>query len=437
MHIGIYLGRHAGNGGGIAMFARSLVRHIISFAESGFLQKKYDTSIINTEIVFYGDKVIFNEELLSSLSIERQAAFTRHISSFSYKCSKFLSFNYGEEKKVSIHLKLLPNSGCRHFDWFLDQIFMPSVLLKDRIDLLHCVANYALLQTKIKQVVSVHDLFQAWSVDSVKIKKWLLQLFYRYVFASQFKTIHGVISDSQRVADEISSIYSFPKQNLKVVALGLDSELLKTWKERSSKSVQEKAFVLSSQLGISSEFILMFASSDPRKNLVRAVFAYRSLIAKGYRLKLAVRSLDKEAELYVRRELNEQVYKGDVIFLPFLSRQEMGLLYMRVRILFSPTISEGFGFPVFEGLCFSCACVTPLLDFIGQGDRDNSGVFICDPKEVSSIENALQNAVDWAFSKTYSREHSCLPMVSPNNEQIPRSMSDAVEEILSHLYMMC
>jgi glycosyltransferase involved in cell wall biosynthesis len=105
-------------------------------------------------------------------------------------------------------------------------------------------------------------------------------------------------------------------------------------------------------------YILLVTATPPHKNAARALRAYASYVAMaGARAAdLRIVGLACAAESF-RAIVHEAGLKEKVVFEPFVSTATLQLLYRRARAVLVPSLLEGFGIPVLEGM----ASGTPVM----------------------------------------------------------------------------
>ena len=386
MRVGVYLGRHAGGGGGIGVYARGLARSLPVLLEH---QAHSDD-----EIVLYGDRTVLTEELCAALGngtvlcAEADGFFSRGASSY------FRRLPNGARARVL--LRILPRFGTHHLGMVYDQLTLPILFRRDRLDLAHATANHLLLLSACPQVVTVHDLFQGWplvraNTDSSSGREDArtgLAACYRLFFTMQFRRRISVITDTNAIAKDISRRFHFDPGSIQTIRLGLDEaffDLLQETAAADDLKVRAEEFL--ERFQIRPGYLLLLGSLDPRKNLANSLLAWRELPDSIRAVGLVVRCESKRVEAVVRRACVEDIAKGRVQLLGWLDRAELPLLYLNARALLVPTLAEGFGLPAAEAQALLLPVVTGPLE--GDGDRTT-----CDPNNLQSIKQAIQAVCD-------------------------------------------
>jgi len=351
--LGLYLGRHAGGGGGIGLYSAEILKHYLALLE------KREPSLPEIELFVYAPT----------------------------------SFLDSRDFLTSSHLRwrALPERFGRKLGLLVDLFLVGLLAKRDRVELLHSTSNYACLGLGISQLITVHDLYQAWPPAGSKglgFTSW----FYKLLFRFQFPRVKHVVSDAASIASEVRERFRRTAQNTSVIPLGIESELqnyLLVPDTAAESWLKEK--------GLTAGYALLFAAADPRKNFRRSLQAWRSLPEHLRAQGLAVKLNEPEAELILRSELSEDELRKSVRILPWLTRIELFRLYRGASVSLVPSIAEGFGFPALESVSLGCPVVSPELDCLRSIASDK--VFFCNPLETDSIGRALAMAMEFGLRR--------------------------------------
>jgi glycosyltransferase involved in cell wall biosynthesis len=135
-------------------------------------------------------------------------------------------------------------------------------------------------------------------------------------------------------------------------------------------------------------YILLVTGPPPHKNTARALRAYARYVgmagAGAANLRIVGLAGAGEAFPAMVRELG---LKQRVAFEPFVSTATLQLLYRRAKAILVPSLLEGFGIPVLEGM----ASGTPVIASYGSSLSEVGGeaVQYCDPLDETSIAESI------------------------------------------------
>ncbi len=379
MRVGVYLGRHAGGGGGIGVYARELARLLPALLEHPAHQ--------SDELVLYGDRSVLTEELRTSiglgvvLSAEAEGALSRAASVY------FRRLPNGAQARIL--LRILPSFPTHHLGMIYDQLFLPGIVRRDRIDLLHSTANHMLLLSGRPQLVTVHDLYQGWPLEAALSKRSRVSPLYRVFFSLQFRRKIAVVTDTKSVAAEIARRFQFEPGRMRTVRLGVDGSFMRLLSEVSSDTdLPLRASEFLERHGLQAGYALVLGSLDPRKNLKNTLAAWRALPLATREQRLVVRCESKQVETFVRGECHEDFAAGRIRLLSWMEREEFPLLYLQAGVLIVPTLGEGFGLPAIEASAVKLPVVTGPIE--GPSGELSAA---CDPRNVTSITAAILKVI--------------------------------------------
>jgi glycosyltransferase involved in cell wall biosynthesis len=171
-------------------------------------------------------------------------------------------------------------------------------------------------------------------------------------------------------------------------------------------------------------YVLYTGGFDPRKNMERAIEAFADLHARygrdaGIRATelYMVCSLETAARDGILNYAESLGIKGKVRLTGFVDDAALVELYQKARCLFFPSLYEGFGLPILEGL----ACGLPVASSNTSSMPEVGGrwAIYFDPANIKEMADglyrALQEPIDYQsrlkryeYSKTFSWQKTAL-----------------------------
>ncbi|MGE5473406.1 MAG: glycosyltransferase family 4 protein [Ignavibacteriales bacterium] len=257
-----------------------------------------------------------------------------------------------------------------------EQFILPGQLKKYKIDLLHSPHYTMPYFSKVKHVVTFHDM-SFFIVPKVHnfVKRYLFRV---YMWLS-VRRAEAIISDSYATLEDIKSILTVKGANITVVPLGAD--------ERFFDSADVDRNLLKSY-GIESEYFLFVGMIDARKNIVRMLKAYNSLpqeIKDKYKFVICGRKNWMYEEVF--SYFKENNLEKDVIFTDFVRDEDLPNLYRGAKILLYVSIYEGFGLPLVEAMASGLPCITGNISSMKEVAGD-AGIKV-NPYKENEIKDAI------------------------------------------------
>lgn len=245
---------------------------------------------------------------------------------------------------------------------FAEQFFLPLILKKYHLDLIHYPHfNIPFLGIK-KFIVTIHDLtlihFPNRKASTLpfylyKLKYWLFRQLQKYLL----KKAIIIITPSKFVKKDLLNNYLLPADKIKVIYEGV-------WQKKYllSNKILEK-------LKINKPYLLYVGAAYPHKNLEKLIKVFSLINQKKQHQLIIVGHID-----FFMKQLMEKVYQlkeKTIIFTGFLSDNDLYNLYQKAKIFVYPSLSEGFGLPAIEAqanhLPIAASNQTCLKEILGKG----------------------------------------------------------------------
>ena len=257
------------------------------------------------------------------------------------------------KKVIKKILFLRTKLSFKTFDLYWEPNFIPLTSIKSK-----------------KIVTSVHDF----SFDIYKDfhPKERVDYFEKY-FHKNIKLSEKIICFSNYTKSEIVEKLNIPKDKVKVIYHGIDHNIFR---------VIENPKV---DFELPKKFILSVGSIEPRKNLIGLLKAYNLLpedIKNSYKLILVGFSGWKN------REIMDEINKNkNIIYLGYLSDEDLAKVYNLASLFVYPSFYEGFGFPPLEAM----ACGTPILisNKSSLPEVGADAAIYCEPNDINDIKDKI------------------------------------------------
>jgi len=264
-----------------------------------------------------------------------------------------------------------------------EQVLVPRLVRRYRIDLLHSVASSAPLRAHAVQVVTIHDVNYAVAPDGhTKSMSYGQRI---------------VVPAAARSADRVIAVSEYSRATA-IATLGVAPDRIDAvpnggGRQRGLATPERE---LRARLGLGeAPLILSLSARRPHKNLARLIAAIAqmrarpapTLVLPGYRT-VFEDDLAKRA-----RELG---IVDRVRLLGWIDDADLEGLYAAARVFAFPSLAEGFGLPVLEamtrGVPVACSDAASLPEVGGDAVR------YFDPLDVDSIATALDDLLTDASS---------------------------------------
>lgn len=263
--------------------------------------------------------------------------------------------------------------------FLLEQVGIPFLLLKHRIDVVHSLHySFPLVRPRGRQVVTFHDTT---FIDMPEVHEKIKVLYFGFFMNAAVRMADSVIFVSYSAQRDCNARLGPPRGLSTVIHHGkseafrpdLDPELLRRIKQK---------------YGLRQDFILFIGTIEPRKNLPQLVTAFQSLAKAHPNLVLVIAG--KKGWMYdsLFETIRRLKMESRVIFTGFLPEEDKPFLLSAATVFVYPSLYEGFGIPVLEAL--ACGVPTVTSNTSSLPEVAGKAAIMIDPQNAAEIADALE-----------------------------------------------
>jgi glycosyltransferase involved in cell wall biosynthesis len=265
-----------------------------------------------------------------------------------------------------------------------EQGTLPSLLQKQRIDVLHSPVNVlpVRIPRRCATVVTLHDLaFLRYPEVLTRAKS-----IYHHLFTIRsLRRATKIITVSESTKQDAHELVQIPLERLHAVYPCIDQRF-------SNVSEREQIQAFRQRHGLTDGYILYLGTLEPRKNIPTLINAYHKLRQDyGVREKLVLAGSKGWLYESIFARVHELGLEAEVIFPGYVADSEQVEWYQAASVFAYPSLYEGFGIPVAEAL----ACGTPVVTSnVSSLPEAGAQIAQCvDPQSVEAICQALYQAL--------------------------------------------
>ncbi len=262
-------------------------------------------------------------------------------------------------------------------------------LKKLNIDLYHGLSHeipLGIQDTGIKSVVTMHDLIFEYYPSHFKA---LDVAIYRKKFKYAAKHADRIITVSQQTKNDLVSLYHTPADKIDVCYTAADEafEQLHTEEEKARIRTKYK---------LPAQFFLSVGSVIERKNLLNICKAIKALKGTINIPLVVIGGINTAYAQQVKEYIKEHRLENDVIFMAdraesneadFRSSKDLPAIYQCATAMIYPSVYEGFGLPVLEGLWSGTPVITSGTSCLPEAGGD--AAYYIDPLSVGELVTAM------------------------------------------------
>ncbi len=286
-------------------------------------------------------------------------------------------------------------------------------LIQDEIDIYHGLSHELPLgieKTKIKSVVSIHDLI---FIRYPHLFNTIDRKIYHKKFLSACKRADKIIAISKQTKSDIIEFFNIPENKIKVVYQGCNAIF-----QKSIPNDQKQKVI--SKYNLPRNFLLHVSSITERKNLLNILKSIQKINNQHLVIIGDGKSYKNKCLEYIRKhKLSDRVH-----LIHNINLKEMAAIYQSADIMLYPSLFEGFGLPILEAL-FS---KTPVITSKGGCFSEAGG-------KHSIYINPLSNKeLTQAIIKIQSDKNLSVKMIEEGYQYAQNFTEDKVAKNLFNIY---
>jgi glycosyltransferase involved in cell wall biosynthesis len=314
---------------------------------------------------------------VSSLLTRRKSGIQRYI----FEITRSLALLVSTDQDFNLELcykasrikkrRLRPNMPI-NYRWYWPLPFFST----QRYDIVHAMDTTLPWHQPKLLLCTLHDIFsiviQGYSNDKFREKK--LQNYQRIVQHS-----HGVIVPSYTTKRDFLDKMSYPEEKVFVVPHGVNEYFFSL--EQIDQSVEENF-----GCPLEEPYVLTFGGAE-RKNTARVVQAYATSKIKESHKLLVIGKMEHDVLSFIKKH---QIYHN-IVNMHGISDSQMFICYKNASVLCFPSLYEGFGLPILEGMASGIPVVTSNNGAPAELAK-GYGILV-DPESIEDIRYGLNQAI--------------------------------------------
>lgn len=261
--------------------------------------------------------------------------------------------------------------------WYYRFFNLNRIIKKSAIDIYHGLSNeLPFVKTRIPSVVTIHDiLYEKFPEDF----PWIDRMVYHQKTKQAIANSDSIIAISEATKKDLIDRFKIHDEKVKVIYQPCDPALLTIDPAETEKTIKK--------YNLPSEFNYFVGSLTYRKN-AKVILEAMSLLPLEKRLPLILAGSGKKYELELKKIAASRKLSSSIHFLQ-IPRKDVISLYHRANCLIYPSLGEGFGLPVLEGISANIPVITSKISSLPEAGGEVS-LFI-DPQSPRSLAEILMD----------------------------------------------
>jgi glycosyltransferase involved in cell wall biosynthesis len=273
-------------------------------------------------------------------------------------------------------LPLIRGGPSKYLVW--QQTELPRMIRRAKLDVFLAPYNTAplILPRRTKLVLVLHDLIPLERLPGASLRLRILLSIWRFLIPRAVARAHVILTVSEYSRQQI--LKRFPSARVSVIPCTIAD----SWFEAQTD-------VAGCERG---DYLFLITTIEPHRNLDRALQAYANYVAAVGRdaFQLRIAGVWRRSEM-VREKVQRLKLDDHVVIEPYLSDADMQDRVRRARAIYMPSLVEGFGIPVLEGMSSGTPILCSNVTSLPEVGADAPEYF--DPLDVDSMTAALMNVL--------------------------------------------
>lgn len=258
---------------------------------------------------------------------------------------------------------------------YWDQVGLPLAAAGKQLDALF-VGAFSAPRFSKPIVMTAHDIYGVRFPDQFS---GLAKYYWNTVLPQSMKHANHLVCVSEYTKNDIATHLSIPEERMTAIPLAAAPHFRIL---NDVERIKQRLHVL----GVRPPYVLSVGTIEPRKNYTRLLEAFAFAQRDGVQLVLVGKKGWQYEEVF--RAIRKYRLEESVVWLDYISDEDLVMLYNACELFVMPSLFEGFGLPALEAMqCGAPVLVsqnTSLPEVVGH-----AGVLF-DPTEPDSIRERME-----------------------------------------------
>jgi glycosyltransferase involved in cell wall biosynthesis len=279
-----------------------------------------------------------------------------------------------------------PSEAC----YETDMNVIPDVLKEHEVDVFHACANWGISSPKIipPSLLTVHDVIPFTVREGPYQDDQLFDLYMKLI-SSSLRNATRIVSVSEYSKQAMAKKFSIDADKITVIPNGIDHDVrVEDYKGKCAAMLAEHSLT-------EDRYFVYIGGFYERKNVMRMVEAFRMFLDDHPGYKLAITGVSDSSDYVKRRFAMFQDAISDmgdsVVYVGYVSRDDLNALIANASALVYPSISEGFGIPILEAMHFEVPALCADNTVLPEIGLDAAVYF--DPFDVEAMTKSMADIV--------------------------------------------
>lgn len=253
-----------------------------------------------------------------------------------------------------------------------------SLVVKNRVDLLHVPSPWAPTPVPVPLVSTVHDVTPLLYPRSLP---QLARLRYKRQLGRTLEEARRIITVSQISFSALSAYAGVNAAKVRVIRNGVSERF-------RPQTVRETLLAVRRRYELPEKFVFWVGNFRPEKNLAFLIQAWARLQKRlPEPLSLVLAGAQTGDFHRLRREVSRHGIEEAVLFPGFIRDDDLPVVYSAATVFVFPSLYEGFGLPPLEAMACGTPCVVSNSSSLPE--VTGSAALLFNPTSLDDFENCM------------------------------------------------
>ncbi len=251
---------------------------------------------------------------------------------------------------------------------------------KEKLDIFFSPTSYIIPAihnpSKIKVIMTIHDLIAFLYPKNHNKKAVIIE---KLALGRALKKVKKVLSVSENTKKDIIKNFGVKENLIEIIHNAASDSFGIIEKDECEKFREEK--------NLPNEFIFSVGTLEPRKNYLTLIDAYSKIKAHHHDIKLVIAGKKGWKSDKIFKKVDDLNLKDDIIFLGYVTEEELAKIYNLAILFVYPSLYEGFGIPPLEAMKCGCPVITSNISSLPE--VVGNAAILVDPYSSDDLKNAM------------------------------------------------
>lgn len=269
-------------------------------------------------------------------------------------------------------------------------IYMGNQIRRDRLDIYHGLSHELPLNVRrggAKNVVTIHDLI---FLRHPQLYSFFDRLVYQQKYAFACRVADRIVAISQATKNDIVQYWGIDPQKISVINPSCHPDFY----DYGDQMMLQHGFFVQQEYPLPyqlpDQYVLHIGGMQPRKNLLSLL---KAVVRLRPRLSVPIVALNYPPDSAYADSVAQYIAQNDlrsqVILLDYVAQTHLPALYRCAAAVVYPSIAEGWGYPIVEGLCSR----VPVIAAKGLEEAGGSHTQYIDPDDTEQFAHTLEKVL--------------------------------------------